>query len=139
MMLRIRVILSLSVVLLVVVGCHTRKADETPPKPDVAVVPATPVQVELFVMSRCPYGVQAENALFPAIDQMGDAVDFHLHFIGETADDGSLASMHGESSSCGIGKCRRCAGVDARDRTDARGCFRGAGEGGMTCVGSRNH
>jgi len=97
MMLRIRVILSLSVVLLVVVGCHTRKADETPPKPDVAVVPPTPVQVELFVMSRCPYGVQAENALFPAIDQMGDTVEFHLHFIGETADDGSLASMHGES------------------------------------------
>ena len=39
--------------------------------------------VELYVMSSCPYGVQAENGLFPALKALGDTVDLTLGFIGD--------------------------------------------------------
>ena len=38
-------------------------------------------QVELFVMSFCPFGVQAEEELLPFIEKYGEAVDFNLRFI----------------------------------------------------------
>ncbi|MFA6458233.1 MAG: hypothetical protein WCV72_02475 [Patescibacteria group bacterium] len=48
---------------------------------------AKPV-VELFVMSYCPYGTQAEKAIIPAIEALGDSVDFQLKFVNY--------AMHGE-------------------------------------------
>ena len=39
--------------------------------------------VELFVMSYCPYGVQAEEKLIPIIKEFGDAIDFKLQFIAQ--------------------------------------------------------
>ncbi len=58
-------------------------------------------QVELFVMSFCPFGVQAEEELLPFIEKYGDAVDFNLRFIAnlvEEADSDALkfTSLHGE-------------------------------------------
>ena len=58
-------------------------------------------QVELFVMSFCPFGVQAEEELLPFIAKYGDAVDFNLRFIAnlvEEADSDKLkfTSLHGE-------------------------------------------
>ena len=44
--------------------------------------------VELFVMSHCPFGTQAEKAIIPAIDKLGDDVDFRLSFVDY--------AMHGE-------------------------------------------
>ena len=53
------------------------------------------VRFDLYVMSQCPYGVQAENLLKDIFDKIGDRVDFHLEFIGSgTAS--SLGSLHGE-------------------------------------------
>lgn len=53
--------------------------------------------VELFVMSFCPYGVQAENAMKPVVDLLGDSADFKIKFIvnvaGTTPD--SVQSLHG--------------------------------------------
>ncbi|MFH0834257.1 MAG: hypothetical protein V2A63_02625, partial [Patescibacteria group bacterium] len=37
--------------------------------------------VELFVMSYCPFGTQAEKAIIPALAQLGDSVDFQLKFV----------------------------------------------------------
>jgi len=37
--------------------------------------------VELFVMSHCPFGTQAEKAIIPAIDELGSDVDFRLMFV----------------------------------------------------------
>ena len=58
-------------------------------------------QVELFVMSFCPFGVQAEEELLPFIEKYGDAVDFNLRFIAnlveETdSDESKFTSLHGE-------------------------------------------
>ncbi len=38
-------------------------------------------QVELFVMTHCPYGTQSEKAMIPAIKTLGDSVDFSVRFV----------------------------------------------------------
>jgi glutaredoxin len=38
-------------------------------------------QVELFVMSHCPYGTQTEKGLLPVLDALGDKIDFELKFV----------------------------------------------------------
>jgi len=52
---------------------------------------------ELFVMSFCPYGVQAENIMKPIIDLLGTKTDIKIRFIvnvqGDTID--SVSSLHG--------------------------------------------
>jgi hypothetical protein len=54
----------------------------------------TPVKLELFLMSRCPFGITVEKALFPVLQQLGRAVDFRLGFIGRNQD-GQLSSKQG--------------------------------------------
>ena len=62
-------------------------------------------EVELFVMSYCPYGVQAEQELLPFFEKYGDTIDFKLRFIvgKEEASEENVSrqikftSLHGES------------------------------------------
>ena len=53
--------------------------------------------VELFVMSFCPYGVNAENNILPVIGLLKDKIDFRIRFIvnvaGNTIND--VNSLHG--------------------------------------------
>ncbi|MBI5148898.1 hypothetical protein HZA33_04435 [Candidatus Pacearchaeota archaeon] len=53
--------------------------------------------VELYVMSFCPYGIQAENAMKPVYDLLKGKADFKIRFIanvgGTTVD--SVQSLHG--------------------------------------------
>lgn len=42
---------------------------------------SAPVSVDLYVMSQCPFGVQAEDAFLPAIRALGPAMDVRLRFI----------------------------------------------------------
>jgi len=63
--------------------------------------------VKMFVMSFCPYGEQAENGLGPAMEAIGEFVDFEPHFViyesyGDNGpnycmedDSGTYCSMHG--------------------------------------------
>jgi len=37
--------------------------------------------VELFVMSHCPYGTQAEKGILPAVRTLGDSIDFDVKFV----------------------------------------------------------
>lgn len=37
--------------------------------------------VKLFVMSYCPYGQQAETAMWPVLDLLGDKINFELHYV----------------------------------------------------------
>ena len=37
--------------------------------------------VELFVMSHCPYGTQAEKGIIPVVELLGDKIDFNLRFV----------------------------------------------------------
>jgi len=50
--------------------------------------------VELFVMSFCPYGQQAENNIVSAIELFEDSIEFEPHFI-VNVDNNSVGSLHG--------------------------------------------
>jgi hypothetical protein len=54
-------------------------------------------KVELFVMSFCPYGMEAEKAFKPVYDLLKDKIDFKIRFItspsGDTID--KVSSLHG--------------------------------------------
>ena len=45
-------------------------------------------EVELFIMSYCPYGTQMEKGMLPVVDALGDKIDFKLRFV--------YYAMHGE-------------------------------------------
>lgn len=53
--------------------------------------------VELYVMSFCPYGVNAENNILPVIKLLKDKIDFKIKFIvdvnGDKIED--VSSLHG--------------------------------------------
>ena len=57
--------------------------------------------LELFVMSYCPYGVQAEEKLLPIVKEFGDKIDFKLQFIAREKKEFSaqditpFTSLHG--------------------------------------------
>jgi len=88
-----------------------------PPQPtDTATrTNANAVKVEFFVMSQCPYGVQAVDQVKDAVDQFGPAVDFSLDYIGDVQPDGTLTSMHGPAEVIGD-IAQLCAARIAPDR-----------------------
>ena len=57
--------------------------------------------LELFVMSYCPYGVQAEEKIIPIVKKFGDKIDFKLQFIAQEREAPSaqditpFTSLHG--------------------------------------------
>jgi 2-hydroxychromene-2-carboxylate isomerase len=53
------------------------------------------VVVELFVMSQCPYGVQAEAAFAEPMAKLGADLDLRVEYIGDVLPGGGLGSMHG--------------------------------------------
>lgn len=54
-----------------------------PPVTEASQKQAVP-EVELFVMSLCPYGVQAEKGILPAIQKLGSKTNFRLRFVDYT-------------------------------------------------------
>ncbi len=73
-------------------------ANPSQPEPGATNVPKTDKPaVELFVMSFCPYGVQAEDAMKPVVDLLGGKADIKVKFIasvGGTTPD-TVQSLHG--------------------------------------------
>ncbi|MFA5141655.1 MAG: DsbA family protein [Candidatus Woesearchaeota archaeon] len=51
--------------------------------------------IDLYVMSQCPYGVQAENSFKEVVDKMKGYVNMNIEFIGQT-DGTNFNSLHGE-------------------------------------------
>lgn len=56
------------------------------PKPqsepvDTGIPKSDKPEVELFVMSYCPYGTQAEKGIIPVVELLGDKIDFKLRFV----------------------------------------------------------
>ncbi len=83
-------------------GITDLKAPVTTAATPVPTTVAPPVKsasptVDLYVMSFCPYGVQAETAMKPVADLLGSKADFNVRYIatvqGTTAD--SVKSLHG--------------------------------------------
>ena len=53
------------------------------------VVKSDKPEVELFVMSHCPYGTQAEKGILPVVNLLEDDIDFELKFV--------YYAMHGQT------------------------------------------
>lgn len=51
--------------------------------------------VDLYVMSFCPFGNQAEDTLEPVYNLLGDKVDWEMHYIVNNRD-GNISSLHGQ-------------------------------------------
>ncbi len=51
--------------------------------------------VKLFVMSYCPFGNQAENAMAPVVKLLGDKADIKVHYIVSVSGD-QVRSLHGD-------------------------------------------
>lgn len=78
----------------------TSSIDMNAARPKVTV--AAPVKsarpaVDLYIMSFCPYGTQAETVMRPVVDLLGDKADFRVRYItdvsGETIE--TVSSLHG--------------------------------------------
>jgi glutaredoxin len=80
----------------VILGSAVPLVDVTPvPSPTPAPKSETP-DVKLFVMSMCPYGVQAEYAMIPVIKLLGDKANFDVRFIANEDGKGGFKSLHGQ-------------------------------------------
>ena len=53
------------------------------------------LNIGLFVMSQCPYGVEAETSVKEVIDKFNGEVGLDLHFIADQNTDGTFTSLHG--------------------------------------------
>ncbi|MBT4824602.1 hypothetical protein HN695_05835 [Candidatus Woesearchaeota archaeon] len=51
--------------------------------------------LQLFIMSDCPYGRKGVEALKGVVDNLGDAVDYEVHYIANEVQDG-FDSLHGQ-------------------------------------------
>lgn len=63
-------------------GEATERPTQQPQPAQTPSVPQTakPV-VELFVMSHCPFGTQAEKGILPVAELLGDKIDFDVKFV----------------------------------------------------------
>ena len=66
----------------------TTQASDTPTEAPTTEAPKSdkPI-VELYVFTYCPYGTQSEKGIIPAVNLLGDKIDFRLRQVG---------AMHGE-------------------------------------------
>ena len=53
-------------------------------------------ELAVFIMSQCPFGVRAVNAMKEVMKNFGNQLNFKIHFIGDIKD-GKPTSMHGQS------------------------------------------
>ena len=64
----------------------TQQQAQQPPAQD--ITKSDKPKVELFVMSHCPFGTQAEKGMIPVAELLGDKIDFDIKFVNY--------AMHGE-------------------------------------------
>jgi protein-disulfide isomerase-like protein with CxxC motif len=57
--------------------------------------PSKPKQLDMFVMSQCPYGAKAMIAAKEVVDHFGADLKLNVYFIGDEQG-GALQSMHGQ-------------------------------------------
>lgn len=63
-------------------GLKPKTTKTTPTKAAGTDVPKSDKpDIELFVMSHCPYGTQMEKGILPVVKELGDKIDFELKFV----------------------------------------------------------
>lgn len=89
--------LGLTAALTLTIGCEELKPiGSRGSKSGASQVPSGDrVKLEFYIMTKCPFGVQVAQGIKPVLDEIGDAIDFHLDFI-VTEKNGQFNSLHGE-------------------------------------------
>ena len=78
-------------------------------------------KVELFVMSHCPFGTQAEKGILPVVEKLGSKIDFDLKFV--------YYAMHGQTE-LNEEMNQVCIKNEQKDKfTSYLTCFLGSGDG----------
>jgi hypothetical protein len=54
---------------------------DTPTQQPVEVTKSDKPEVELFIMTHCPYGTQAEKGMIPALELLGNKIDGDIRFV----------------------------------------------------------
>jgi hypothetical protein len=54
-------------------------------------------KLDLFVMSKCPYGIQAMNSMQEVLTNFKGNMDFEIHYIATDNGDGTFTSLHGQT------------------------------------------
>jgi len=57
------------------------ETQEVPQENTQEIVQSDVPLVQLFVMTHCPYGTQAEKGFLPAIEYLGDTIDAEVRFV----------------------------------------------------------
>lgn len=70
--------------------------EETSQQPQIEIPKTEKPEVNLFVMSFCPYGNQAEDIMKPVVDLLGDKFNFNIRYIVSKDNNGNFISLHGE-------------------------------------------
>ena len=67
-------------------------------KSEEKIAPKAPVQVELYLMSKCAHGAKALNSIIRVKESLGNHFDLHIDYIGAnlTNSDRPFASLHGQ-------------------------------------------
>jgi len=65
-------------------------------KERVSCRPETPKKLDVFVMSQCPYGIQALNAMKAVLEAFKGQMDFSVNFIATETSPGVFQSLHGQ-------------------------------------------
>lgn len=55
--------------------------EKTPPAVVEATVKKDKPDVDLFVMSLCPFGLQAQKGILPVLETLGDSVNFSMRYV----------------------------------------------------------
>lgn len=76
--------------------------------------------VELFVMSYCPFGLQAEKGILPVVNLLRDKIDFQLKFVDYL--------MHGEQEMAENLRQYCVSRSESRKLTDYLACFSRTGK-----------
>ncbi len=67
-------------------------------KQQIVCRPAIEKSLQLFVMSQCPFGVKAENAMREVLEAFkDDGLKFEIHFIADETAPGEFKALHGPS------------------------------------------
>ncbi len=53
-------------------------------------------RLDLFVMSQCPYGTKALDAMKEVLKAFGNKIDFHVNYIATETGDGKFNALHGQ-------------------------------------------
>ncbi len=70
-----------SIIPLSITGAASNGGEDTTQATQTEIIKSSKPKVELFVMALCPYGLQMEKGILPAVNLLKDKIDFELKFV----------------------------------------------------------